>query len=420
MKLFGFVLITDFLTLILSFTYLLSVRPSIENKGIDYYLAFVRRFFLYGFIALIVISCVFIPVKIIASLLHFPFKYPGSLIHGPFSFIGIAGLFLLDGNERLSSVFTALTSALKFVWYCLPIVAVIFLFEGCVIYYTIDVANIFANKEYPSYGQQQIEQGGVTSVNIDPADSDHVFVMKKVKKNYDAQNLLQLRNECKIITELQEKCPVIHLYKPCEQECMHNTCNLKLEYAKGGDLYSLLSTEKLSSDKALNYIKQIVIAVQCLHEGGIYHRDIKPDNIMFLDEEKTQIVLIDMGLATKKKHDTIRVGTPDYMPPEMRSANIQQYKCETADLYSLGIVIKLINDCSTTDQSQTELFDLIYNKLCDFTPIKRMSLSDVLKHIEDFEKSKQEESKQGRKKRHSRQRKCKRRTCKRRTCLKKP
>lgn len=148
MKLLGLVLITDFLTLILSFTYLLSVRPSIENKGIDYYLTFARRFFLYGFIALIVISCVFIPVKVIASLLHFPFKYPGSLIHGPFSFIGIAGLFLLDGNERLSSAFTALTSALKFVWYCLPVVAVIFLFEGCVIYYTIDVANIFANKEH--------------------------------------------------------------------------------------------------------------------------------------------------------------------------------------------------------------------------------------------------------------------------------
>lgn len=147
MKLLGFILVADFLTLILSFAYLLSVRPSIENKGSEYYLIFAKKFLLYGFMALIVISFVFIPCKIVASLLHFPFKYPGTLIHGPFSFIGIAGLFLLDSNDRLVGVFTSLKSALKFVWYCLPIVAVIFLFEGCVIYYTIDVANGLLNKE---------------------------------------------------------------------------------------------------------------------------------------------------------------------------------------------------------------------------------------------------------------------------------
>ncbi len=148
MKMFGFILISDFLTLILSFAYLLSVRPSIENKSLEYYLVFAKKFFLYGFMALIVISCVFIPYKIVSSLLNFPFKYPGTLIHGPFSFIGIAGFFLLDGSGRLVSVFTSLKSAIKFVWYCLPLVAVIFLFEGCIIYYTIDVANIFLNKEH--------------------------------------------------------------------------------------------------------------------------------------------------------------------------------------------------------------------------------------------------------------------------------
>jgi serine/threonine protein kinase len=54
-----------------------------------------------------------------------------------------------------------------------------------------------------------------------------------------------------------------------------------------------------------------------LHSRGIIHRDIKPENIFF--EEDGKLVLGDFGLAIdcSKDRPCSRVGTQDYMAPEV-------------------------------------------------------------------------------------------------------
>ena len=138
-KLADLAIVQDFLILLISFIYLLVVRPAIERKDFDYYIKYLKRFPLYLFLALTIISIVFIPYKIAAVLLHFPFNYPGSLVQGPFSIICITGLFFLDGNGSLRSVFWALANTVKFILYTLPLISVIFLFESFAVYYTVDV-----------------------------------------------------------------------------------------------------------------------------------------------------------------------------------------------------------------------------------------------------------------------------------------
>ena len=51
-----------------------------------------------------------------------------------------------------------------------------------------------------------------------------------------------------------------------------------LEYLEGGTLYNLLKkcTGKLTEEEVSTKIRMICLAVNCLHEKGIAHRDIKP------------------------------------------------------------------------------------------------------------------------------------------------
>ncbi len=80
-------------------------------------------------------------------------------------------------------------------------------------------------------------------------------------------------------------------------------------------------------------------ALGALHAVGIYHRDLKPTNVMFREDETP--VLIDFGLA---KHAQFKAGitgtgaifgTPYYMSPEQGEGNPVDQR---SDIYSLGIV----------------------------------------------------------------------------------
>src|SRR3954451_14124189 len=55
---------------------------------------------------------------------------------------------------------------------------------------------------------------------------------------------------------------------------------LVLEYLPGGDLQGLVRREKLTLDRALNYIEQVCAGLGHAHRNGIIHRDIKPQNLL--------------------------------------------------------------------------------------------------------------------------------------------
>ncbi len=82
-------------------------------------------------------------------------------------------------------------------------------------------------------------------------------------------------------------------------DCFHDDgiYYIVMEYVPGQTLAEIVqSGEALPETKAVKYIRQVSAALHALHQAGILHRDIKPQNII-RRKESDSIVLTDMGIA---------------------------------------------------------------------------------------------------------------------------
>jgi serine/threonine protein kinase len=84
-----------------------------------------------------------------------------------------------------------------------------------------------------------------------------------------------------------------------------------LPYAKY-DLYTLIREYEVNEDEKIQFFYEILSAVDFLHRNGMYHCDIKPDNILIIDGK---CVLSDLGLSGYLERRSI-CQTQHYASPE--------------------------------------------------------------------------------------------------------
>lgn len=113
------------------------------------------------------------------------------------------------------------------------------------------------------------------------------------------------------------------------------------EYIDGPDLHTLMKREgPLSFDDAGHYLRQLGKGLSYIHDCGIIHMDIKPENILITP--RRTVKLIDFGLARQlgapdvlQEDFTRPHGTPYYVAPEQ----LERYRDDPrTDLYSLALV----------------------------------------------------------------------------------
>jgi serine/threonine protein kinase len=84
--------------------------------------------------------------------------------------------------------------------------------------------------------------------------------------------------------------------------------------------------------KLLRVFERIADALTHMHKRGLYHADLKPNNLIY--ESGTRVKIIDFGLAWVKGEPKDRVqGTPEYMAPETVEHKLVS---ERTDIYNLG------------------------------------------------------------------------------------
>jgi len=132
---------------------------------------------------------------------------------------------------------------------------------------------------------------------------------------------------------------------------------LILEYIKGGDLgeYSKKLSYNFSEEHAANIMNQIAKGIKYLHLFGIFHKDLKPNNIMITQQDTNGIIKIcDFGLSQilsgNEKTKSI-AGTPNYISPEI-FMGIPHNK--EVDIWALGVILYFLLSGKLPFQGKTE------------------------------------------------------------------
>ena len=131
----------------------------------------------------------------------------------------------------------------------------------------------------------------------------------------------------------------------------------------GGELFDRIVEKGSYTEKdASNLIRQILEAVDYMHQQNIVHRDLKPENLLYYsNDENSKIMISDFGLSKIQESGSIMstaCGTPGYVAPEVLS---QKPYNTLVDVWSIGVIayILLCGYPPFYDESDCNLFKQI-------------------------------------------------------------
>ncbi|HVK14592.1 MAG TPA: serine/threonine-protein kinase, partial [Gemmataceae bacterium] len=157
-------------------------------------------------------------------------------------------------------------------------------------------------------------------------------------KAADQSSLERFYREARAVAALDHP-NIVRAYDIDQDDNLHF---LVMEYVDGASLQEMIRrTGPMDPTRACHYMYWSAVGLHHAHENGLYHRDIKPGNILV--DRQGVVKILDLGLARffnddedmlTKKFDENVLGTADYLAPEQA---IDSHAVDgRADIYSLG------------------------------------------------------------------------------------
>jgi serine/threonine protein kinase len=224
----------------------------------------------------------------------------------------------------------------------------------------------------------------VVSVSSDGSrkSSEINYAMKSIHLNRvtDASFVSELRNEISILKKLDHP----HIVRAIETFEHRNQIFIVMELCSGGDLYS---RDPYTEEDAARVLSSILSALGYMHSKNVVHRDLKYENILFVnDSPKAEVKLIDFGLSKVYGDNaqlTEGVGTIYTMAPEVLKGNYTT----KADVWSIGVIAYMLlsSQMPFYGRKKRHIVEQILNCQFDFRGRRWKKISDQAKaFIEDL------------------------------------
>ncbi|XP_035723153.1 calcium/calmodulin-dependent protein kinase type 1-like isoform X2 [Vespa mandarinia] len=205
-----------------------------------------------------------------------------------------------------------------------------------------------------------------------------MFAVKIIDKKALKGKEDSLENEIKVLRRLTHP-NIVQLLETYEDKIK---VYLVMELVTGGELFDRIVEKGSYTEKdASGLIRQVLEAVDYMHEQGVVHRDLKPENLLYYSpDEDSKIMISDFGLSKMEDSGIMATacGTPGYVAPEVLA---QKPYGKAVDVWSIGVIsyILLCGYPPFYDENDANLFAQILKGEFEFDSPYWDDISDSAK-----------------------------------------
>jgi DNA-binding NarL/FixJ family response regulator/tRNA A-37 threonylcarbamoyl transferase component Bud32 len=183
-----------------------------------------------------------------------------------------------------------------------------------------------------------IGEGGMSRVYLASRERDDEPLVVKILRSEvtaDRRSLARFMEEYALVERIQSK----HVARVYDHGTSEGHAYLVMEFFEGGDLNRRLHGKALTPRECLRFFRELMMALGDIHEKGILHRDLKPQNLMFRADGS--LAIVDFGIAKHIDAADLTgqgeiLGTPRYMSPEQVQGKALDLR---TDIYSAGVLL---------------------------------------------------------------------------------
>ncbi|EEQ38806.1 putative serine threonine-kinase [Clavispora lusitaniae] len=162
---------------------------------------------------------------------------------------------------------------------------------------------------------------------------------------------------------------------------------LVMELVPGGDLMDFVAANGAIGEDATQVItRQVLDGIAYVHKLGISHRDLKPDNILIMQDDPILVKITDFGLAKISDNATFMktfCGTLAYVAPEVITGKYDHSQdspvnySNLVDIWSLGclVYVLLTSHLPFNGKTQTQMFQKIKSGEYHESPLNSYKIS---------------------------------------------
>ena len=207
---------------------------------------------------------------------------------------------------------------------------------------------------------KNLGEGGFGKVFLAKEAVSNRLVAIKQLTIIDKQEQATIIHEIEIVAKFENPNIVTYYTHFWQDELLF----LVMEYCSMGSLRSKIKAPSTTATDILNWIQTLARCLGNIHNKGIIHHDIKPDNILF--NENGTIKISDFGLANKEG------GTRSYQSPESLDWETETKNDPRVDIYALGVTLMelLLKRNPFSSLSKEQILEL--HQKADF-PINELS-----------------------------------------------